>query len=187
VTVSPKPNTSRPSFFDMTGRAKWDAWDEVGRKYNGSAEAEARYLEIAKSLGWAENMQSVEVTQRDSLDEEEDGSSGPPTGMGPAVSAMLPPEELQDDSVHGLALAGKTVPLKALLDSQTGINLNGHDEYGYTPLHLACDRGNLEVVQLLVDRGVDTSTKDSDDLTPYEIAKIAGHDDIVKYLDSVKT
>lgn len=30
---------------------------------------------------------------------------------------------------------------------------------GYAPIHLACDRGNVEVVKILLERGVDLAIK----------------------------
>ncbi|EEB98432.1 hypothetical protein MPER_02059, partial [Moniliophthora perniciosa FA553] len=56
LTASPSPNTSRPSFFDLTGRAKWDAWNTAGLKFKDGAEAEKRYLQIARDLGWKEGV-----------------------------------------------------------------------------------------------------------------------------------
>ncbi|KAG6332079.1 hypothetical protein ID866_7007, partial [Astraeus odoratus] len=46
LTVSSLPQTSRPSIFDMTGRAKWDAWNNIGHTFGDrKAEAEKRYLD----------------------------------------------------------------------------------------------------------------------------------------------
>lgn len=72
---------------------------------------------------------------------------------------------------------------------------------GYTALHLACDRGNLAVVELLLKHGADRTLKascplmwfpricaqlyliqDPDELTALELAETCGHDEIVKAL-----
>ena len=57
LTDTPEPTASRPSIFSPFERAKYDAWKSIGVEYSkkgGAAkdEAEARYLEIAKDLGW---------------------------------------------------------------------------------------------------------------------------------------
>ncbi|KAF5385254.1 hypothetical protein D9615_001450 [Tricholomella constricta] len=163
VTVSPTPSTSRPSIFDMTGRAKWDAWNSVGKKYTAGQEAETRYLEIARSLGWSEEtvieqQPVVGQSDPDSIwdDDSQGGGSG---GMGGSVSAMAPPEQEADGSVHGLAVSNDVAGLTELLEKYPETDINGLDEFGYTPLHLACDRGNLPTVQVLLNKGADPNIK----------------------------
>ena len=72
---------------------------------------------------------------------------------------------------------------------------------GYTPLHLACDRGNLAVVEVLLKHGADRNLKasrsfiyhsrvcahrhpmqDPDELTALELAETCGHEDIANLL-----
>lgn len=47
ATVGPN-TTTRPGFLDMTGKAKWDAWEAV--KEVTKEDAEEQYVEHAKSL-----------------------------------------------------------------------------------------------------------------------------------------
>ncbi|KAJ3507282.1 hypothetical protein NLJ89_g6389 [Agrocybe chaxingu] len=123
LTVAPKPDVSRPSIFDMVGRAKWDAWDGAGKK-------------------------------------------------------------AADFSIHGLALSNDVFGLTALLDGEPEIDVNALDEYGYAPIHLACDRGHIDIVQILLRRGADRNIKDPDGLTPLELAQEAGRVEIEKILVS---
>ena len=72
---------------------------------------------------------------------------------------------------------------------------------GYTALHLACDRGNLATVKVLLKHGADQTLKashsfmhrwcicaqkcsvqDQDELTALELAETCSHDEIVKVL-----
>jgi len=41
-------NTSRPGMLDMTGKAKWDAWN--GRKGTSKEDAEAEYITTVEEL-----------------------------------------------------------------------------------------------------------------------------------------
>lgn len=41
-------NTARPGMFDMTGKAKWDAWDK--RKGLSKEDAEKQYITVAKRI-----------------------------------------------------------------------------------------------------------------------------------------
>jgi len=172
------PSTSRPSIFDMTGRAKWDAWTSVGKKYTQPKDAQERYLQIAKSLGWSET--TVVLSEPSIEQADDDGSpsskAGPVSGMGGAVSTMASAREEPDQSLHGLAVSDDVAGLTRLLEMQPETDINGRDEFvcippsctfslsaqrpqGYTPLHLACDRGSSGVVRILLSRGADSRIK----------------------------
>ncbi|KAF8213143.1 acyl CoA binding protein-domain-containing protein [Mycena galopus ATCC 62051] len=133
VTVETKPVSPRPSIFDMTGRAKWDAWTAAGNTYTTKTDAESRYLEIARSLGWTQG-----VTQEL---EGATGSSGESGGFGTSVSAMARPEDDNDTSLHGLAVSNDLQGLKELLEREPNVDVRDESS-GCTPLHLAADRGH---------------------------------------------
>src|SRR6185295_9897242 len=57
------------------------------------------------------------------------------------------------------ARKGDTAAVKALLDK--GVNVNAKTRYGATALSYACDRANVELVKLLVERGADVNAKDT--------------------------
>ncbi|KAJ4484817.1 ankyrin [Lentinula edodes] len=190
LTVSPQPNVSRPSIFDMAGRAKWDAWNATGKQYTNGTDAENRYLEIAHSLGWQPGAsispQPSKTTNDDLWDSDSDSSKNHEGGggMGVSVSSMSAPETDSDNTLHGLAITGDVSKLETLVALDPDININALDEFGYTPLHLACDRGNPEIARFLLSRGADTSIKDPDDMTPLELAQTAGHENIVELLSN---
>jgi len=200
LTAAPTPITPRPGIFDFAGRAKWDAWASTGQMYaDRASQAEQRYLDVARDLGWEEGAgetASVEATQKsqsevksddDIWDDDSQGgkkSSGG-TGMGNSVSTMLleTDTDREQGSLHSLAIAGDIEGLKALVRNRPETDVNVMDEYGYTPLHLACDRGKSEVVEWLLGVGADTAIKDQDEFTALQLARIAEHDDIVAMLD----
>jgi len=195
ITSSQIPQTSRPSIFDMTGRAKWDAWAAAGKQYQDAHEAEKRYIEIAQSLGWAGSTTEIQVenvppsssTTGDSDTTPDAANSGGGSGMGLSVSVMMPPPPSStiDKSVHGLALSNDVSGLTTLLEQCPETDLDAVDEYGYTALHLACDRGNIDMVRLLLKKGADHRVKDPDNLSPIELAKEAGQADIEAILSSI--
>jgi len=189
ITSSQTPSTSRPSIFDMTGRAKWDAWAAAGKQYQDAQDAEKRYLEIAQTLGWAGSateIQTENVPSSSSTDDTTQASnSGGDGGMGWSVSVMKPPPSAIDKSIHGLALSNDVTGLTTLLEQCPETDLDALDEYGYTPLHLACDRGNIDMVKLLLKKGADHRIKDPDDLSPIELAREAGQSDIEAILSSI--
>jgi len=193
ITVSSLPASPRPSIFDFTGRAKWDAWTAAGNSYSTKADAESRYLEIARSLGWTEGLVLPETAEsesfKDGWDSDEDvnkptKSSGETGGFGNSVSSMARPEDQGDTSLHGLAVSNHLQGLVSLLCEDSNVNLDARDEFGYTPLHLAADRGHLSVVRFLLENGADRTIKDEDDLSAAELAQAAGHERIVQLLES---
>lgn len=140
LTVSSSPNVSRPSLFDFAGRAKWDAWDKVGKTYgNSSAQVESRYLEIARSLGWTENEISEPALDRqtgsepetswdDELGVEIEWKKREGSGMGIAVSTMASSEANDETSLSGLAISGNVESLKEFLRTHPSVELNKLDE-----------------------------------------------------------
>ncbi|KAI6162108.1 acyl CoA binding protein-domain-containing protein [Pisolithus thermaeus] len=189
LTVSPLPQTSRPSLFDMTGRAKWDAWSNTAKTYNDrKGDAEKRYLDIARELGWipgdagtqvkspSDQTSSGEVWD-DELGMTVSGSSSNHGGMGTIVSALARPAN-QDgaETLHKLAIEGDADKISRFMEAHPLLDINERDEFGYTALHLACDRGNLPTAKVLLEHGGDPLLKDPDNLIAAELAEIAGHD-----------
>ncbi|PVG02627.1 ankyrin [Serendipita vermifera] len=211
ITVSRTPNTGRPSIFDMTGRAKWDAWAKYSKEVSEMTieSVETRYLELCKGLGWVESgggetskgsSTQVASTSAAGNEEEEDvhkidwdapydPSSDPHRNggkaMGNAVSVLQQAEEdnFADQSrIHGIVLLGDLAKLETALSLDPKVDLNEKDEFGYTPLHLAADRGFTSIVETLLKHGADRTILDADGFSATELAEASGKDDIVKLL-----
>jgi len=183
LTVAPWPNTNRPSFFDMSGRAKWDAWKLASETYEGRpSEAEHRYLDIARDLGWKEGVPAEVTSETEGRAAERGGGSG----MGVFVSVMSSPQEDEDtaNGLHGYAMRDDIAAMSAFLQTEEGLDIDARDEYGYTALHLAVDRGNVATLELLLEHGADKTLKDTDGYTAADLATIAQRPDIVALLES---
>ena len=59
---------------------------------------------------------------------------------------------------------------------------NARDEDGATPLHLAVDRGALDIVELLIDNGAKVNVEDEDGTTPLYISIEEGFESIERCL-----
>lgn len=136
LTVAPSPNANRPSFFDISGRAKWDAWKLAAETYEGRpSEAEHRYLDIARSLGWKEGSPSTTTAAAaaaatDETEEPAESSSGGGTGMGVSVSVMSqPPEDEEMMGLHSYAMGDDVAALSAFLQVSQDLDIDARDEY----------------------------------------------------------
>src|ERR1700745_493585 len=69
-----------------------------------------------------------------------------------------------DNALHWVVRSGDRSGAKSLV--KAGINVNKAGDLGYTPLHVACMRGDVEMVRLLVESGANLFAKSEDDTTP---------------------
>ena len=60
-------------------------------------------------------------------------------------------------------------------------NLDLPDGIGDTPLSIAIDENNLDMVELLVENGASTNIHDAHGETPFQKAILRKHIDIIKY------
>ena len=100
------------------------------------------------------------------------------TTMLVAFGQAVPPaaEELFD-----AARRGDRARVAQLLDA--GVDVNAKARYGATALFFAADKGHLEVVRLLVERGADVNLPDTFyKFRPVDLARMNKHDEVVKYL-----
>ncbi|BGP00110.1 Ankyrin repeat-containing domain protein [Rhodotorula toruloides] len=181
--VSSRPTTSRPGLLDWTGRAKWDAWDKLGReeRFQGEAgkqRAQEEYVEEARRLGFNAGERAGEGETQNVPKKEKQEQMVSVSTMGTDFVDEAPPSRL-----HELAISGDANALEAFLrDKAARDSVNERDSYGYTALHLAVDRGNSGAVRALLDAGADRSIQDEDGNTALDLARLAEHEDLVTLL-----
>jgi ankyrin repeat protein/WD40 repeat protein len=64
------------------------------------------------------------------------------------------------------------------------INLAHLDYLGNAPLHIVCEKGHLQIAQMLIDAGALVNAENDDEMTPLFIALINGHAEMVGLLVS---
>jgi ankyrin repeat protein len=84
-----------------------------------------------------------------------------------------------DNALHCVVGWGDIDAAKALINA--GIDINKAGDLGYTPLHVACMKGNLEMVKLLVESGAELFAVSEGD-GPFATARLRGHDAICEFL-----
>jgi len=69
--------------------------------------------------------------------------------------------------------------IELLLEYNADVNLMAHDQ---SPMWMAVSAGNLEVVQMLLNKGAHVSTRDAQATTPIHIAASRGYTEILQLL-----
>ncbi|MBW2412132.1 MAG: ankyrin repeat domain-containing protein [Deltaproteobacteria bacterium] len=93
------------------------------------------------------------------------------------LNLIKPAENL---SLHDAVRTNNTVEIEAMLSS--GVNVDGRDKLGETPLHVAAVMGHKEVSTLLIEGGANVNAEDERGLTPLHAAAWMGHAEIVALL-----
>jgi ankyrin repeat protein len=60
--------------------------------------------------------------------------------------------------------------------------INAGDKYGIIPLHIAVESEKMEIIELLVNQGVDVNTTNDDNITPLHLALKRYSEGIIKFL-----
>ncbi len=84
---------------------------------------------------------------------------------------------------HWAALFGLVQTAQILCEAHA--DLNAQTKTGETPLHLCAEKGKVEMVQYLIDKGAKTDIRDKGaggGATPFETAKKAGMKDVMVLL-----
>jgi ankyrin repeat protein len=73
--------------------------------------------------------------------------------------------------------------MQALIDSKANINMQT-SKSGETALHMAAEKGKMDLVKLLLDSGAkaDIRDKSTPPLLPYDLAKKNGHSAVASLL-----
>lgn len=100
---------------------------------------------------------------------------------GMPVQSVSNPQQVLNDQFWEAVRKGDAAAVTALLDK--GADVNAKFRYGTTALFKAAERGHLEVVKILLARGVDVTVKDSFyGATAMTWALDNGHVDVVREL-----
>lgn len=161
-----KNTQSRPSFFKVQERAKYDAWASLASMEE--TEAKKLYIELLTKLApkWVGEA------------EDSSGSFG--------VSVSRPKIELieeSDKTIEDFVREGNVDQLHKVLASIGTDELNTLDDTGLGLIHWASDRGNYEVLSLVLKtKSINIDLQDSDGQTSLFYASSCGHKDCVKLL-----
>lgn len=165
ATVGPC-NIPKPGIFNLQAKAKWNAWNDLGNTPKDVAMV--RYVDEMEQLrpDWDANNKSR------------------PKDQWVSVSTF------QIDGDDSVALTEKSHfdfvkegDLENLSKCRTvATNLNALDDDGLGLIHWAADRGNVAILQFLLNSGVDINLVDADGQTALHYASSCGHLECVQLL-----
>jgi len=160
-------NTPKPGIFNLQAKAKWNAWNGLSDMTKDVAMG--RYVDEMEKLrpGWdgndkkrpKEQWVSVSTFQMDGDDSVEVADKSHFDHVKEGDLDKL------SKKVHGSELA-----------------LNSVDDDGLGLIHWAADRGNTEILQFLLNSGVDINLVDPEGQTALHYASSCGHLECVKLL-----
>lgn len=167
-------NTAKPGMFSLQAKAKWNAWNVL--KGLSSVEAMEKYA--AKITAIQPDWDSHESA---------DAAHKPGGSQWISVSRHLIGDDDPDvpdteKTLFDFVKEGQTVLLAAALKRISDTELNSLDASGLGPIHWAADRGNTNVLQMLLTHGVNVDLTDSDGQTALHYAASVDHLECVKLL-----
>jgi acyl-CoA-binding protein len=198
-------NTSKPWAIDVVGSAKWKSW----KSFEGfPRESAARaYVYVVSNLlpsplmsaggGGRSSSGSGGEDLKDERAGSRNGAAAGDTifdGMGVSISTLHAQQEQESaksarswkesESLFAAVVDGDVEKVLQILDGPDGCEIDLRNDAGLTPLHFAVDRGNAELVKILLDHKANQTLKDNEGQTPMEIAKICEYEEIVELLSS---
>jgi len=190
--------SARPSVLDMYERGKWESWNDTTNRLDAACSsseeihplAKQRYVELVFDIApqWTQKLNSVPKNEEE---QEEDTSRQDRRSFGQVCSLPVAPIHSGEKDFWYYASIGDVASLTSLLNKTT-VNINDRcvikeqqlqdGASGMTALQYACDRGHIEVVQLLLQHGAEVNVADDDGMTALHYACCCDHEDIVKLL-----
>lgn len=193
ATVGPCQTSSSFTSWFGPNRMKQDAWRSLGTMTK--EEAMQSYICLAASA-IKDTKKEGEIIDKENLDDEEEsdefdeseneaeekGKIGWVRVSRPAVLQEFTSISDEDKSLIDWAREGTLEGLSDALKNASLDLINQVDLSGMTPLHWAADRGHVEAVQLLINAGASTKSKDSEGQTALHYAASCGHGKVVNIL-----
>lgn len=165
--------TPKPSFFRISERSKWEAWNAL--KDMCEDEAREKYVNLLSELKpkWRDGIEPTKSKQQ---------------SFGVSVSCLRSNDEILDDvdkTIEDFIKEGNVEKFKELLQSiESKEELNSLDDVcGMGLIHWAADRGNLEALQLILSqKDIDINLVDGEHQTALHYASSCGHKSCISLL-----
>jgi acyl-CoA-binding protein len=190
-------NASCPSFWDFRGKAKWNAWNELGKMTK--EEAMKKYVTLILTLGFeipsttptstelslSQSSTSLPASSDTKMQQTEQYSSSSRSGFGPVFSRFTfeieEPSESDRGSPESLVRNGEIQNLKDLIEASPEALQQKYTE-GMTLLHIAADSDQPTIIEYLLTKTTNINQLDDNSQTPLYVAALCDNETIVKLL-----
>lgn len=177
-------NVSKPGIFNMQGRAKWAAWNDLG-----GMSKEAAMIAYVNTLNEIEPDWNVDASSPSSNAKKTGWVSVSRPCIDDEVELQPNEKKFIDHVKEGnldeiLSLFGGSLGIDSAENRLELINLlNERDESGLAAIHWAADRGHANILDLLLTHGADVNLVDDDcGQTALHYAVSCGHIESIKVL-----
>ncbi|XP_044731696.1 acyl-CoA-binding domain-containing protein 6-like [Chrysoperla carnea] len=156
-----KCDVSRPSWYELKAKQKWDAWSQVDDL--PKEEAKDKYVTLIKKIdpSWEPYTCTSDVNTESWVN----------------VSSMVNTEEElneSDKTIFDMVKEGNVEKFKELLENNT-IDINSLDENGLGLIHWVCDRGNDALLEIILENNGNVNLQAEDGQTGLHYAASCGH------------
>lgn len=158
-------NISKPSWYDMKAKQKWEAWNKL--KNMPQDEAKIQYINLIKKID-----PNFDFTKN---------SESKDTWV--TVSTLNHSEEIVnelDKTIFDYVKERNVQKVEELLRSMS--NVNSLDSDGMGLIHWATDRGFIDMLNILLKHNLDVNLKDADGQTALHYSSSCGHFDCTELL-----
>ncbi|XP_058826700.1 acyl-CoA-binding domain-containing protein 6-like [Topomyia yanbarensis] len=171
-----KCNVPKPGIFNVSGRTKWSVWNDLGDLSKESAMKGYILHLVGLKPEWDQ------VSERDDFK--------PQKGSWVSVSTHANRDEEDDlsgdKSIVDFIKEGNLAEVQSALqsvDEDIGSIINALDEEGLGPIHWAADRGNIDILRLLLQvPRTNVDFRDSGGQTALHFAASCGNRECVQLL-----
>lgn len=145
-------NISKPGIFNMQARAKWNAWNDL--KDMTQETAMERYVTKLNAI----------VPNWDDKAASENGEK-PEKSYWVSVSTSVcheadEPKEASSKTIVDYVTEENLEQVENILMKNNELNINQYDEDGLCAIHWAADRGNAQILEILLKHGADVNVQD---------------------------
>lgn len=168
-------NIPKPGIFNMQARAKWNAWNDL--KDMTQETAMEQYVTKLNTIEPNWDVKSA-ITNDDK----------PKKSYWVSVSTPVchdadEPKEASNKTIIDYVKEENLEQTEHILIKTEELNINQYDEDGLCAIHWAADRGNAQILELLLKHGADVNVQDSEGgQTALHYAASCGHLECVRIL-----